>query len=78
MTRSTRLEAMTSQIGPSLHSADRAADQARERTGNGTDLTRVLVALGVLAFLASFDRADEPTQSAATQPARTGLAASPP
>ena len=69
---------MTSQISPSLHSGDRAPDHARERADDGADLARVLVALGVLAFLASFDGAGETRHSAATQPARAEFAASQP
>jgi len=69
---------MTSQISPSLHSGDRAADQAQRRADDGADIARVLVALCVLALLASFDGVRETRQSAATQPAHAELAASQP
>jgi len=69
---------MTSQISPSAHSARRPAGQAQHRADNGADIARVLVALGLLAFLASFDGADETSRTAAAQPARTGVAVLPP
>jgi len=69
---------MTSQISSTLHSESRAAKQARDRADTGADVARVLVALGVLAFLASFDGADDNRLSAVAQPAAAGLAASQP
>ena len=69
---------MTSQISSSLHSESRAARQARDRADSGADVARVLVALGVLALLASFNGADDARLSAAAQPAGAGLAASQP
>ena len=64
------------QTSSSLHSGSRATRQVRDRADNGADVARILVALGVLALLASFDGADDARQSAAAQPADAGLATS--
>jgi len=40
------------------------SSQLTSRAENSTDLLRVLVALGILALLASFDGADRPAEAA--------------